>query len=361
VVCGTRQSGFPTSERDRIGRNRTLIIEKVNGKRIMTEIVEKLQSMTVVSPGSRPRFGASGVLLLDKPANISSFAAISQLKRLLNAERVGHCGTLDPFATGLLLVCLNQATRIVDQLLVQDKVYRFTMHLGVETNTLDRTGAICRRYDGKPPDEASLKQVAAVFRGRYLQQAPKYSAIKVRGRRLYEWTRQGIDMETPVRPVLIHRLELENYEWPEAVFEVHCSKGTYVRQLAADIGEKLSCGGHVSQLRRLTSGRFNIDQATTLGELKGISEDSNWRSKLLSLNEALSHLPECIMGSPAVPAFLQGGHLDADWEAHQRLALGINRQGPVRLVNGEGRLLALWWPYAQAGERRLRVFSSSEE
>jgi tRNA pseudouridine55 synthase len=336
-------------------------MQKVNGKRVMTEAVEKLQRLTVVSPGSRPRFVASGVLLLDKPADISSFAAISQLKRLLNAARVGHCGTLDPFASGLLLVCLNQATRIVDQLLIQDKVYRFTLHLGVETDTLDRTGAICRHYNGKPPAEESLKHAAAIFCGRYLQQAPKYSAIKVRGRRLYEWTRQGIDMETPVRPVHIQQLELEKYEWPEAVFEVRCSKGTYVRQLAADIGEKLGCGGHVSHLRRLASGRFHVNQATTLEELKGNTGDLDRRGKLLSLNEALSHLSELIIESPQVLALLKDGHLDPDWEAHQRLALDPKRQGPVRLVNGQGQLLALWWPYAQAGERRVRVFSSSEQ
>jgi tRNA pseudouridine55 synthase len=312
--------------------------------------------LTVQQP--TPRLTVSGVLLIDKPPGMTSFAAVAQVRKRLHLAKVGHCGTLDPFATGLLILCLNQATRMADQLLVQDKTYRCTLHLGVETDTLDHTGKVLSRHPGTPSAEEDVHRVLTNFRGSHLQQVPKYAAVKVQGRRLYAWTRDGVEVESPQREVHIHRLDLLSYQWPEAHLEVHCSKGTYIRQLASDIGKALGCGAHLSQLRRLASGRFGIHEAIHLADLEAFKDNSLWRAKLISLNSALNHLPAITVTDPHVLAALQDGHLDPVWEVQHHRDFHADRLGAVRLVGEHDQLLALWWPQALEGKRRLRVFHS---
>jgi tRNA pseudouridine55 synthase len=312
------------------------------------------QSLAALQP--TPRLAVSGVLLIDKPPGMTSFAAVSRVRNRLHLAKVGHCGTLDPFATGLLILCLNQATRIVDQLLVQDKAYRCTLHLGVETDTLDHTGKVLRHYAGALPDEGDVRRVLTDFCGSHVQQVPKYAAVKVQGRRLYAWTRDGVEVEPPRREVHIHRLELLGYQWPEAQLEVRCSKGTYIRQLASDIGEILGCGAHLNQLRRLASGLFHIHEAIHLDDLEALGENSSWREKLIPLSSALNHLPAITVTHPQVLAALQDGHLDPAWEVQHQQGLLPDRPGAVRLVSEHDQLLALWWPQAPEGERRVRIF-----
>jgi tRNA pseudouridine55 synthase len=300
----------------------------------------------------------SGLLLLDKPAGITSFAAAARVRRLLRVDKVGHCGTLDPFATGLLLICINQATRAADQLLVQEKTYRCRLHLGVETDTLDHTGTVTNVYQGDPCREDDLREVLAFFRGRHEQSVPRYSAVHVQGRRLHQLTRQGVDVPLPRREVEIYRLDLMEYDWPEAILEVHCSKGTYIRQLAADIGQRLQCGAHLNQLRRLASGRFHLDRAISLEHLEAAKDPVQWLAEVIPLYAALEHLPAIVVNDQEVLECLRHGQLHVGWETAQRMQLGPHGTYPVRLANSNQKLLALWWPFSGAGERRLRVFSS---
>lgn len=303
----------------------------------------------------------SGILLLDKPEGMTSFALTAKVKKLLRLKKVGHCGTLDPFATGVMVLCLDQATRIADQLSLQDKLYQFTMRLGEETDTLDRTGQVVKTYDGPPVSGDDLVSALDRFTGRVRQQVPRYAAVKVQGRRLYELTRKGVELiDLPAREVVIHELKLLSFQWPQAELLVHCSKGTYVRQLAADIGTALCCGAHVRELRRLASGTFQIAQACPLEELQETADSNVWRSKLWSMSEALGHLPAISIDDPHVVAGIHHGRLDPQWEFTHRQKL-LNEPGPYRLLTEQNRLLALWWPDQRhnAGEakRCLRVFA----
>jgi tRNA pseudouridine55 synthase len=299
---------------------------------------------------------ASGILIIDKPEGLTSFAVVSKINRLLPEKKVGHCGTLDPIATGVLLICLDQATRISGQLSEQDKAYRFTIQMGVETDTLDRTGCVTRVYDGEACQEEELRSVLNGFMGRQVQEAPRFAAVRIQGRHLYEWSRKGIEMTAPKREISIHRIELLAYDWPRATLEVHCSKGTYVRQLAADIGKAMECGAHVSELRRLSSGPFRIEDAISVDALKDTIEEGCWREKLVPMSKALSHLPAVVIEDEGVLKRLRAGNLGPDWEAENRKPFGGHSKA-VRIVNAEDRLEALWWPNPDAEQRRrLRVF-----
>ncbi|SHE67092.1 tRNA pseudouridine55 synthase [Desulfacinum infernum DSM 9756] len=297
----------------------------------------------------------SGVLLVDKPEGWTSHDVVYRLRKWFRWKKAGHCGTLDPFATGLLVVCVNDATRIVDQLVGHEKGYRFSMQLGVETDTLDRTGRVTARYQGPPVKEDALLEAIRAFQGPQVQKVPKYSAVKVGGRRLYEWTRAGREVEQPKREVVIHRLEVIRYRWPEVDCEIFCSKGTYVRQLAADVGARLGCGAHVTALRRTASGPFAVEDALSLETLKGWRGAMEWTSHLIPLHAALSHLPALVIDDPTLRDQLQSGHLSDQWlDTHAAVVEG--QTGPVRLMGSDNVLLALWWPAARPGERRLRVF-----
>jgi tRNA pseudouridine55 synthase len=297
----------------------------------------------------------NGVLVLDKPEGITSFAAVDRVKRILKVKKAGHCGTLDPIASGVLVVCLNQATRVAELLIGQRKRYRFTLRLGAETDTLDRAGEVVQEYEGPPVDFGQVEAALEPFRGSFEQQVPRYAAVKVDGRRLYKWTREGVEMERPSRGVEIRELELLDYRWPEARLEVLCSKGTYIRQLASDIGARLGCGAYVSELQRLASGSFTLEQAVTLDELYRLRSTGEWTDRVLDINRALGHLPSILVSDPGFLQKLGDGHLDPDWEvAHRPLYAGTME--PVRLLDPDGRLLALWWPEPPSGGRKLRLF-----
>lgn len=298
----------------------------------------------------------SGLLVLDKPEGMTSSTLVTRVKRLLGLRKAGHCGTLDPFATGVLLVCVNQATRFAEQLTGQAKVYRFTAHLGIETDTLDRTGRVVRTCDDVAPSERELLEAMRLHQGTQVQEVPRYAAVKVQGKRLYELARKGIDVEPPRREVHIDRFDLIAYRYPEVVLETKCSKGTYVRQLAADLGRRLGCGAHVMHLRRLACGPFGLERASSLEQLHDGASDGSWLTKLVPMADALSHLPALTIEDGQVLSRLRYGQLDADWEAEHsgRFSRG---GGPVRIVTADGRLAALWWPWPESEhQRRLRVF-----
>jgi len=215
-----------------------------------------------------------GILLLDKPVGLSSNHALQRAKRILNAQKAGHTGTLDPFATGLLICCLGRATKLAGAMLNADKTYEATLAFGSETDAGDFTGQVTARApDGfTGVDEAALRQVLATFTGDIDQIPPMHSALKRDGKPLYEYARAGIEVEREPRRVTIHALELLSLTSLHAEIKVACSKGTYIRTLAQDIGRALGCYAHLSALRRTHVGPFSIDHAVTLEQLQALSD-----------------------------------------------------------------------------------------
>ena len=208
------------------------------------------------------------MLLIDKPSGMTSHDVVSQVRRLSDQRRVGHVGTLDPLATGLLPLLLGEATKLSTFATVDDKSYETTARLGVRTDTLDAEGEILSEepVDAKL-DLGTVERALEPLRGVISQQVPRYSAVKVGGRRLYELAREGKDVVTPVREVTIHRLELLDLVVPDLRLAVDCSKGTYIRQLVSDLGDALGTGAHVSALRRTRVGDLDVAEAMTLEEL----------------------------------------------------------------------------------------------
>ena len=216
----------------------------------------------------------SGIVLLDKPLGITSNRALQIVKRLYNAAKAGHTGSLDPLATGLLPLCLGEATKVSGFLLDADKSYIGTLKLGIKTSSADAEGEV---LETRPVAKYSRKQIDAAiqnFIGDIEQIPPMHSALKVDGQPLYKLAHQGIVIERNARPVHIFDIHVLRHEGDEIDIEVHCSKGTYIRTLAEDIGEKLGCGAHLSALRRTASGPFNLSDSVTLEELEQLTADA---------------------------------------------------------------------------------------
>lgn len=212
-----------------------------------------------------------GLLLLDKPVDLSSNHALQRAKRLFDAQKAGHTGTLDPFATGLLICCFGRMTKLAGRMLEADKAYLATIQFGVETDSGDLTGEVTYRHDGEVSiDEDGLLSVLAKFEGQIEQLPPMTSALKHKGRPLYSYARQGVEIERQPRTVTIHRLRLVRLEGTQACVEVVCSKGTYVRTLAQDIGRMTGSGAHLVGLRRTVVGPFDVSNAWTLERLAAL-------------------------------------------------------------------------------------------
>jgi len=212
--------------------------------------------------------GPSGVLLIDKAPDMTSHDVVAIARRALNTKKIGHCGTLDPMATGLLMLVIGRATKIQDLLMSEDKEYVGTLTLGAVTSTQDRQGEV---LETKPVPTLSSEEIHGAFdawNGEFDQLPPMVSAIKKDGVPLYKLARKGQVIERELRPVRVDSYEVTRIELPEIDFVVRCSKGFYVRTYAHDIGEKLGCGGHLSALRRTRSGKFTLDHAVTVADLK---------------------------------------------------------------------------------------------
>src|SRR3989339_1301079 len=211
-----------------------------------------------------------GVLLFDKPLELSSNVALQKVRRLFQAEKAGHTGTLDPLATGLLPICFGEATKFSFALLDADKTYRATLRLGQTTTTGDAEGEIVTEHP-VAIGQSDIDAVLARFRGNIQQLPPMHSALKHQGKPLYEYIRKGQTIERELRNVVIHELVLERFDANELDISVRCSKGTYVRTLAEDIGLALGCGGHLTGLRRTTIARFSLDNAYSLPQLEAMT------------------------------------------------------------------------------------------
>lgn len=269
-----------------------------------------------------------GVLLLDKPSGMTSNSALQAARRLLNAAKAGHTGTLDPMATGLLPLTFGEATKFSQMLLDADKAYEATIRLGVETDSGDADGATVATAP-VDVDENSVRAALRRLTGEIDQIPPMFSALKRDGKPLYEYARAGIELEREARRVTVHSLELLEFEGETLRIRVVCSKGTYVRTLAIDLGRLLACGAHLTALRRTGIGSFSVDQAITLEALELASAES--RDALLAPADALvAHLPAVELPREQAAFLLQG----------RPLAAPFAPVGQVR-VYGEGRFLGL--------------------
>jgi tRNA pseudouridine55 synthase len=223
-----------------------------------------------------------GVLLVDKAAGMTSHDVVALVRRRLQIRKVGHCGTLDPLATGLLLLTLGRGTKIQDLLMAEDKEYSGTMMLGAKTSTQDKDGEVIERREVPPLEERTIRAAFEKFRGDFYQTPPMVSAIKQAGIPLYKLARQGKTVEREPRLVHIYRYSIDRVTLPEIDFTVVCSKGFYVRTYAHDIGAELGCGAHLYSLRRVKSGRFDVASAITVDEIKN-AEPSEIATRVLSL------------------------------------------------------------------------------
>jgi tRNA pseudouridine55 synthase len=230
-----------------------------------------------------------GILLLDKPSGISSHTAVDRVRKIIGQRSIGHAGTLDPAAEGLLILCLGRATKVVRFLTADEKTYEATIKLGRESTTYDAEGVDFDSAARPVPDldTAVLEAILDHFRGTTTQKVPAYSAVHVNGKRLYESARRGEEVEPPEREITISRLELLSFEEDSLSIRVTCSKGTYIRSLAHDIGSELGCGGYLSHLRRTSAGRHSLQDAVTLEQVAEIQQNDKLIDQLLPIEKAL--------------------------------------------------------------------------
>ncbi len=303
----------------------------------------------------------NGVLIVDKPAGMTSHDVVRRLRRVCKTRRVGHSGTLDPMATGLLLVAVGEGTRVVQFLIEGDKTYRATMQFGAGTTTQDAEGEVTHRRPIDHLEDSAVLQACQQMVGESQQVPPMYSAIKINGVALHRLARQGIVIERPSREVHIRYLTVESLMLPQLSFEVQCSKGTYIRTLCHDLGHNLGTAAHLSSLRRLQSGTFDIKEAVTLEWLEQASPQDIC-DKMLSLSSALRDYPVCEVNaevyeklSHGIPPKLADLTDVVDFEEGQKVLFSLN---------GQALAMARFAP-SRIKEKRgdfelLRVFNGSE-
>ena len=238
------------------------------------------------------QFEQSGILVIDKPAGITSANVVARVKKLLEAKKVGHTGTLDPFATGILVCCINRATKLARFFLHGNKKYEAVLCLGVETNTQDSTGTVTSICDNVLFSEVKIRSVFKEFEGTIEQIPPVYSALKWKGTPLYKLARSGKPIQKPARRITIFNIEILGINLPLIHFTVSCSAGTYIRTLCSDIGKSLGCGGHLKELRRIQSGGFSIAATLKLSELENLVLSEKISDRIISMSNALQDMPE---------------------------------------------------------------------
>jgi tRNA pseudouridine55 synthase len=269
----------------------------------------------------------SGVLVVDKPVGLTSHDVVQIIRNGTNIRRAGHTGTLDPRASGVLVVLLGPAVRLSEYVSASDKRYQAVLRLGTRTDTYDAEGTVLESTPVNITEE-QFKESLAKFVGEIEQVPPPYSAIKVQGRRSYDLARSGEEVELAPRKINVYNLELLEWASPEAVIDVYCSSGTYVRSLAHDVGEDLGCGSHLIGLRRTKSGRFSLRDAVPLSKLRDAFDKGNWYQYLIPAAEALSEWPAVELTSQEVDAIRHGNRIPTDASVGT-LARGVSEQGEL--------------------------------
>ncbi len=288
-----------------------------------------------------PPSGLDVFFNVDKPCGPTSHDVVARLRRASGVRRIGHAGTLDPLATGVLVVAVGRATRLIEYLADADKAYVAQITFGVETDTYDAEGTVVERRDASGLTQQQVEEALGGFRGTIQQRPPAHSAIRVGGKRLYEMARAGQTVEAPVRTVHIARLEVRDWRPPVAVVFVECSKGTYVRSLAHDLGQVVGLGAQLSALSRTRVGRFTLDRATPLERLETMLRDGAWSEVAVPLEAAVEHLPAIVIESDEARTLANGvsirrGTSILRWESD-----GSDAATLCRAVSREGRLIAI--------------------
>ena len=281
-----------------------------------------------------------GILNIDKPYGITSMDVVRRVKRASGQRRVGHGGTLDPIATGVIPICIGQATRLMEDVVGGAKTYLASVELGGSTNTYDALGEVTELRDASGVSLADIEDALPAFTGDILQVPPMYSALKRDGKRLYDLARAGVEVEREARPVTVHRIALKGWEPPVATLEVGCGKGFYMRSLAHDLGQALGCGGHLKTLARLRSGAFRVEEALPLEEAEERFADGSWREAMHSPDVALRGLRALIIGTRVEEMVRNGRAFDAD-SAPSQLPQQPHPGERCRAYATDGRFLAI--------------------
>lgn len=271
-----------------------------------------------------------GLLIVDKPVGPTSHQVVGMVRKGTGIRKVGHAGTLDPRASGVLVLCLGAATRLSEYLSSTTKEYEAIVRFGVSTRTFDGDGEITRRT-GRAPTRREIETCLPAFRGEIEQQPPPFSAIKVQGRKAYELARAGDDPELAPRTVTISRLELRSYQAPDLALKIECSAGTYIRSLAHDLGEQLGTGAHLAGLRRTRAGPFQLEQATPWPMLEVGMMTDKWERYVLPATEALPDLTAIVVPPQSVEAIRFGHPIPTSSPA----------AGMAKAVDGDGELIAI--------------------
>ena len=287
-----------------------------------------------------------GVIVIRKEKGFTSHDVVAKLRGILHMKKIGHTGTLDPDAEGVLPVALGKATRLVDMITDKEKTYEAVMRLGVVTDTQDMSGTVLSQVSELHVTEEELRTVTESFTGDYMQVPPMYSALKVNGKKLYELAREGKTVERKPRPVHFYEIEILDISFPLVRFRVTCSKGTYIRTLCHDIGEKLDCGAAMESLLRTKVGRFTLDDAITLAQTEEAVQEGTIESKILGIEEILAEYPRVCCTKEGDRLLANGNPLV------QTLVDAEEKDGWTRMCNSEGNFAGVY----QWDEKRDRYF-----
>ncbi len=289
----------------------------------------------------------SGVLVIDKPTGMTSHDVVNVVRRGTDIRRAGHTGTLDPRASGVLVVLVGPAVRLSEYISASDKRYQAIIRMGTATDTYDAEGAFTREEVPVDVTEEQFEAELKKFEGEVEQTPPAYSAVKVNGRKAYEMARKGEEVELPPRMIQVHHLEVLEWATPEVVVDVHCSSGTYIRSLANDLGEVLGCGAYLVGLRRTKNGRFSLRDAVPLRKLKEAFEAGDWYKYLIPAAESLGDWEARILSPDEVETIRHGQRVKAEPGTTAEMVRGVSEADELvallKLVEGEDGALE-WQP-----------------
>lgn len=271
------------------------------------------------------------VIVLNKPKGLTSQEAVTKIKRIFKVKKAGHAGALDPMATGVLLVCLNEATKITPFLIELDKEYVFKARFGVSTDSYDAEGKITKVVENFEIERVKVEQTVKKYIGEIMQLPPMYSAVKIDGTPLYKLARKGVEVERKPKKVTVYSIEIEEFVPPFVTFKVSCSKGTYIRTLCHDIGEDLGVGAHIVELVRTKVGKFTVEEAVKLESLKDDFNSS--KGSILTIDNALYFLPSVVVPEQLKQRFLNGNPV--------KIPFGVVPSGVVKVKDNTGRLLGV--------------------
>jgi len=310
-------------------------------------------NLQIQNPKSKIQNMIDGILIIDKPVGLTSHDVVARLRRILKTKRIGHTGTLDPFATGVLVMLVGKATRLAQFLDRDAKEYEAVIRFGFETDTGDGTGRRKAKGEGRKAEELKIEEienVLASFRGEIEQTPPMYSAKKVDGKKLYELARKGVEIERKPVKVSIYELKIiepqraqrntekeiidQKPKTEDYALRVACSAGTYVRTLAEDIGKKIGVGAHLAELRRTKAGKFDLSKAVTMEDLEEIVAAAKLNDILISMNEAVSHLPKVVLNAEQIKNTQNGKRLKSE-------RIEIENNQAIRMIDAAENLIAI--------------------